>query len=95
MARLIKVTSKFKKDLKRLDKRNKNIDNLNKVIDMLAEDIELPVGNRDHRLTGMGNKKECHIEPDWLLIYEKIDDYLVLYRTGSIRNYSNNAYSLC
>jgi mRNA interferase YafQ len=83
MNRKIKSTKQFKKDLKRVAKRNKNIDELNGVVDMLASDTELPMSNRDHKLTGLGNKRECHIHPDWLLIYEKIENYLILHRTGS------------
>lgn len=59
---------------------------LNKVITMLAEEQPLPAKYREHSLTG--NYKgflECHVEPDWLLIYERRNEELVLllYRTGT------------
>ena len=79
-----KYTSRFKKDLKTVKKRNLNLDLLAKVIDTLAEEKDLPESNRDHELTGNWNgHRECHIQPDWLLIYRIEDDVLMLYRTGS------------
>ena len=54
------------------------------VIDMLVRDEILPAKFRDHMLTGVWrNCRECHIKPDWLLIYQKIVSQLVLLRTGS------------
>ena len=57
---------------------------LNEVITMLAEEQPLPAKYREHSLTGKGFL-ECHIEPDWLLIYERRNEKLVLllYRTGT------------
>ena len=79
-----KYTSRFKKDLKTAKKRNLNLDLLAEVIDNLAEEKVLPENNRDHELTGNWNgHRECHIQPDWLLIYRIEDDILMLYRTGS------------
>lgn len=79
-----KYTSRFKKDLKTVKKRNLNLDLLAEVIDTLAEEKVLPENNRDHELTGNWNgHRECHIQPDWLLIYRIEDDILMLYRTGS------------
>ncbi|MCH7928617.1 MAG: type II toxin-antitoxin system YafQ family toxin [Candidatus Dadabacteria bacterium] len=83
MARKIKSTKSFKKDLKRVAKRNKDIAKLDTVIELLANDVDLPIKNEDHRLTGQAKKRECHIEPNWLLIYEKREKFLVLHRTGS------------
>ena len=83
MKREIDVTTQYKKDYKLVMKRNKNMDKLDTVVDKLADDIELPESNKDHKLTGMGNKRECHIAPNWLLVYEKKDDLLILYQTGS------------
>ncbi len=79
-------TGKFKKDLKAVIKRGYNIELLGVVVDALAEGKELPAKYKDHTL--MGNYKgcrECHITPDWLLIYEVDGDELYLYltRTGS------------
>lgn len=75
----IEFTNKFKKDLKLAQKQNKNLDELFKVIDILASGNKLDSIYKDHRLTGnyKGNR-ECHIEPDWLLIYRIQNDILVL-----------------
>ena len=82
----IKYTSQFKKDFKLAKKQGKNIDKLFAVIEKLANGETLEPRHRDHDL--IGNYKgcrECHIEPDWLLVYEIFEDVLVLmlYRTGS------------
>lgn len=82
----IKFTNQFKKDLKLAKKQGKNIDKLFYVIEKLANGETLEIKYRDHDLTG--NYKgchECHIEPDWLLVYEIINNKLVLmlYRVGS------------
>lgn len=79
-------TGKFKKDLKSVIKHGYNIDLLGVVVDTLADGKELPSKYKDHAL--IGNYKgcrECHITPDWLLIYEVDGDELFLYltRTGS------------
>lgn len=82
----IKFTNRFKKDLKLAKKQGKDIDKLFNVVEKIANDEPLDEKFRDHSL--MGNYKgtmECHIEPDFLLIYEKFEDILVLtlIRTGS------------
>lgn len=82
----LKPTTQFKRDLKKAQKQNKNLDLLNKVLQQLADGIPLPEKNRDHALTGnYAGCLECHIQPDWLLIYEIAEDTLFLYltRTGS------------
>ncbi len=82
----IKFTSQFKKDLKKAQKQGRDTDKLFYIIEKLANDEPLEAKFRDHSLIGnYKNCRECHIEPDWLLIYEIIDDILVLilYRTGS------------
>lgn len=82
----IKFTSQFKKDFKLVKKQNKNVEKLYSVIEKLAEGKKLEEKFRDHSLTGnYKGCRECHIEPDWLLIYEIVDDVLVLVlsRTGS------------
>jgi len=82
----IAQTSRFKKDLKAIIKRGYNISLMGTVVDMLAEGKELPEKYRDHNLTGnYKGCRECHITPDWLLIYEVADEELILYltRTGS------------
>ncbi len=79
-------TTKFKKDLKLAKKRGYNLSLLGEVVDLLAEGKSLPEKNKDHIL--MGNYvgcRECHITPDWLLVYEISNDELILYltRTGT------------
>ncbi|MBR2750541.1 MAG: type II toxin-antitoxin system YafQ family toxin [Lachnospiraceae bacterium] len=82
----IKVTSKFKKDLKLAKKQKKNIDLLFEVIDKLAKGKKLEDKFRDHELSGnFAGIRECHVESDWLLMYEIRENTLVLllYRVGS------------
>ncbi|MBQ3592912.1 MAG: type II toxin-antitoxin system YafQ family toxin [Clostridia bacterium] len=82
----IRPTTKFQKDLKRIEKRGYNISLLTEVIKMLAGGEQLPEKNKDHNLSGdYAGCRECHITPDWLLIYEITDDELILYltRTGT------------
>jgi len=86
--RRIDLTGQYKKDLKLARKRDLPEEKLNQIVFLLANDEPLPVANRDHALTGdFFGCRECHIEPDWLLIYSKNDDETVqilsLIRTGS------------
>lgn len=82
----VKPTSQFKKDYKLAIKRGLKIELLENVVATLATGETLPDKNKDHALTGnwVGHR-ECHILPDWLLIYRIEDDVLVLTlaRTGS------------
>ena len=82
----VKPTTKFQKDLKRVQKRGYNISLLTDVIKKLAAGETLPPNNRDHSLSGdYEDCRECHITPDWLLIYEINGNELILYltRTGT------------
>ena len=82
----IKFTSGFKKDLKQAKKQGKDIEKLFDVIEKIAKDETLDERYRDHSLVGnYKGTRECHIEPDFLLIHEKIEEVLVLslVRTGS------------
>lgn len=82
----IKYHSKFKKDIKTIKKRNYDLSKLQKVIEILAEEKTLPAKYKDHSLTGIYQDfRECHILPDWLLIYRIDKDILtlVLSRTGT------------
>lgn len=82
--RSIRYTSQFKKDIKRIRKRSKDLDKLKAVIDVLVAGEQLPARYRDHALVGnYRGTRDCHIEPDWLLIYEIDEDELILIRTGS------------
>ena len=82
----VKPTTQFKKDYKRAMKRGLKIELLEKVVALLAMGEALPEKNRDHELSGnwIGHR-ECHIQPDWLLVYRIEDDVLVLTlaRTGT------------
>ena len=86
MSRQIIWTTQFRKDYKLATKRGLNISLLDDCIRMLATGKKLPPEFRDHNLSGRwAGFRECHIEPDWLLIY-RLDDTsvtLVLARTGS------------
>lgn len=82
----IKYQTAFKKDYKRIVKRGYDVRLLEKVIGLLAEQKPLPEQYHDHNLTGnYAGCRECHITPDWLLIYEVDGNELILYltRTGS------------
>lgn len=86
MKYIIKPTNQFKKDYKKAQKQHKDLSILKNVVNMLANGEELPDKYRDHMIIGnYKGKHECHLEPDWLLIYEYLDDELILFlaRTGS------------
>ena len=73
------LTGKFKKSLKLAKKRGLDLKLLDKVITMLQNDIPLEEKYRDHELKGKyQGLRECHIQPDWLLIYLKENDVLTL-----------------
>lgn len=76
----IMASAKFKKGLKRAEKRGLDIEKLISIVDMLADGKSLPPEYKDHQLIGnYTGKRECHVEPNWLLIYEYIDSELVLH----------------
>lgn len=80
----ISQTSQFKKDIKKQIKRGKNIDKIKGVIDLLLSGESMPPKFKDHPLSGdWKNRKDCHIEPDWILIYMISNEELRLERTGS------------
>ena len=82
----VKFTSQFKRDIKLAKKQNKDLGKLFEVIELLADGCTLDAKYRDHDLSGnFRGARECHIEPDWLLVYEIQNDVLVLmlYRLGS------------
>jgi len=82
----VKFTNQFKKDLKLAKKQNKDLDKLYEVIGILADGGTLDARYRDHDLSGnYKGTRECHIEPDWLLVYEIRNEVLVLllYRLGT------------
>lgn len=82
----VKFTNQFKKDIKLAKKQNKDLNKLFDVVNILAEGGILEAKYRDHDLSGeYKGTRECHVEPDWLLVYEIQNDVLVLilYRLGT------------
>jgi len=77
-------TTQFKRDYKKIKKQNKELNKLKVLIGKLVWGERLEPRYKDHQLTGeFKGYRDCHIEPDWLLIYKKIGDTLILERTGS------------
>ena len=78
-------TSQFKKDYKRAGKRGSPLDELKRIAKELADGKTLDAKHKDHPLKGFGKKpyRECHIKPDWLLIYRIEEDMIVFIRTGT------------
>ena len=82
----IKYQSAFKGDYKRVKKRGYDLRLLEKVVGLLAEGRGRPPEYKDHALSGDSSGcRECHIAPDWLLVYEVVERDLILYlmRTGT------------
>jgi mRNA interferase YafQ len=80
----ISRTSQFRRDVKRVQRQGKEVGKLKEVLRSLAEGEELAADYRDHVLVGQyKGTRECHIEPDWLLIYELAENEIILIRTGS------------
>jgi mRNA interferase YafQ len=79
-------TTQFRRDIRNVKKRGKSLDKLKFIVTMLLNNEDLPIKNRDHQLTGnWAGHRECHIEPDWLLIYRIYleTSTLELVRTGT------------
>lgn len=82
--RRVHPTGSFKKDLRRISKRGWDLDALNDVVTLLQRNVPLPKDIRPHKLTGEWKGFwECHIGPDWLLIYTFSESEVLLARTGS------------
>ncbi len=80
----IVYTNRMKKDVKLMKKRGKDMTKLVQVLSLLASENILPAQYKDHQLTGnLHDFRECHIEPDWLLMYQKHDDVLILSATAT------------
>ena len=78
------VGSRFRRDQKRMESRGKSMAKLRDAIRLLIEGSPLPPAYKDHPLTGDWNHfRDCHVEPDWVLIYKVDDDDLHLVRTGT------------
>jgi mRNA interferase YafQ len=82
--REIRRTGQFKRDIKRMEKRGKDFSELRRVIGLLAAGEALEPRHRDHPLSGgYSGSRDCHIEPDWVLVYERTATELILVRTGT------------
>ena len=80
----IVYTNRMKKDTKLMKKRGKDMEKLVNVLSILASGNRLPEQYRDHSLTGnLQDFRECHIEPDWLLMYQIYEDTLILSATAT------------
>lgn len=80
----VRYSTRFKKDFKTCVKRRWDMELLQQVIDTLKIPDALPQKNMDHSLTGnYSGRRECHVVPDWLLIYKQDEKELLLYRTGT------------
>ena len=82
----LRFTTKFEKDYKRIKRQGKDLSKLEVTLEVLVRGQDLPEAMRDHSLGGTcRGHRECHLEPDWLLIYRIDEEGLVLVatRTGS------------
>lgn len=80
----IVYTNRMKRDAKLMKKRGKDMEKLVKALSLLATGNPLPAQYKDHSLTGnLQDFRECHIEPDWLLIYQIFDDTLIISVTAT------------
>lgn len=78
------TTTAFEKDLKRVGKQGRNLDKLEAVVNLLQSQQPLPTRCRPHLLRGNWTGHwDCHVEPDWLLLYRVTATSLILVRTGS------------
>ena len=77
-------TTQFKKDLKKQIKRGKDPEKVLAVVKILTDGKDLPESYKDHPLRGRWlNRRDCHLEPDWILIYKITPEELRLERTGT------------
>lgn len=82
--RSIRYLGRFKKDFKRIEKRGSDVKKLRAVIQKLVNEEELEARYKDHPLQGKyTGARDCHISPDWILIYAIVDNELRLIRTGT------------
>lgn len=80
----VSTTKKFDKETELARKRGKDLSRLGDIIKKLAAEQPLDAKHRNHKLTGnYSGRWECHVEPDWLLVYKKTATELVLERTGT------------
>jgi mRNA interferase YafQ len=84
MARALLTTTAFEKDLRRAEKQGRDLDKLEAIVNLLQAQEELPARCRPHRLSGdWSGHWDCHVGPDWVLLYIATEKELILVRTGS------------
>ena len=84
MMKTIRQTSQFKRDVKRMQRQGRELEKLRRVLEALVKGEPLAARYRDHVLVGQyKGTRECHIEPDWLLICELAETEIILISTGS------------
>lgn len=77
-------TGQFRRDLKRMKRQGRDPDELKKIMEQLISERPLAARHRDHKLVGRyRGRRECHIRPDWLLIYKVEGDSILFERTGT------------
>ena len=80
----VRYSTRLKKDFKTCVKWGLDVSLFQKAVDTLRIPAPLPEKNREHNLSGnYAGYRECHLQPDWLLIYQQTDTELLLYRTGT------------
>lgn len=78
------TTNQFEQDIKLVKKRGKDLNKIFNLMQLLLNEEEIPTKHRDHSLSGTyANRRECHIESDWLLIYKLRAEEIVFERTGT------------
>ena len=88
--RKIKITGQFKKDYRAAKKQGRDIELLLDIISKLANDEPLDVKHRDHQLKGkLKAYRECHVTPDWLLVYEKYGEDCLILSLIRLNSHSN------
>ncbi len=84
MALELRTTTAFERDLRRVNKQGKDLGKLETIVNLLQAQVPLPAQCRPHPLRGTwAGHWDCHVEPDWILLYKVTDDALILVRTGS------------
>ena len=84
MNKNVYYATQFKKDFKQCVKRGYNMQQIKSIMKLLEDGMELPEKNRDHHLVGnYPYCRECHIQSDWLLIYQLFDNSVLFIRTGT------------
>jgi mRNA interferase YafQ len=87
MALELRTTTAFERDVRRVKKQGKDLDKLETIVNLLQAQEPLPARCRPHPLRGAWEEHwDCHVEPDWILLYKVTDEAQILVRTGSHAN---------